>query len=75
LLPENLLAAELFGVLSTQLKVGGLGGVFGFDYAALPFIFGLFDVPPELHRDTFDRLSIMMSTALKIWQDQREAKK
>lgn len=66
------MAAEIFGVLSTQLKVGGLGGVFGFDYAALPFIFRLFDVPESEWLDTFERLSVLCAEALKVWKPEKK---
>lgn len=69
LIPENELAAQIFFVLLSQLRVGGMGGVFGVDYASLPFMFKVFEVPEELYSDTFERLQVMVNSAIKIFNE------
>lgn len=62
--PENDMAWEIFAVLMTQIRTGGLGGFMGVDYAAvLPLLIAK-DVPRQDWDFVLDSLTKLNSIAL-----------
>lgn len=68
---EHATTVELFAAMSTQWRVG-FNGATGLDYAALPAVFSLHQVPDDQQRDCFSELRMMEDEALKAMH---EAKK
>lgn len=64
--PENWAAVEVFEALSTQWRTGPMGGVIGLDYAAIPAVLRLMDVPRDQWRVLFTDLREMESEALAV---------
>lgn len=58
-------AVELFAAMSTQWRVG-MAGATGLDYAALPAVFDLYDVPKGQRRERMDEIRIMEREALAV---------
>jgi hypothetical protein len=49
-----------------------MGGVFGVDYASLPFLFAIYEVHPSQQLDTFERLQVMVSHAVKLFNNKKK---
>jgi hypothetical protein len=64
---ENVVAWEIFEDTTQQLRIGAMGGVFGFDFAALPVLFDLHSVPEEARFITLKKLNAIYAVALKHW--------
>lgn len=56
---ENWPAVQLFSAMVTQLRPVGLGGVEGFDYAALPIVEHRIRLPRRHRRAAFEGLQVM----------------
>lgn len=67
LMAENQIAWELFEDTTQQLRVGGMGGIFGFEFSALPVLFTIHQIPEEDWFVMFKKLNTVYSIALRIW--------
>jgi hypothetical protein len=65
LMASNYAAWEIFIHLSTQVRVGGLGGFAGIDYASLPALFNVFGVRPEEQIFYLDKIRILSEALFK----------
>ena len=65
LAPANATAWEVFAKLYGQAKVGGMGGVYGFDYAVLPFLFVTYGVPRSEWWIYLDKIEVVSKVALR----------
>jgi hypothetical protein len=65
--PENLAAFEAFGGLLTQWRTGRTG----LDYAALPVVMDLQDVPPSARRQMFEDIRLMEAAALEAMRKKK----
>lgn len=63
----NLAAWEIFEDTTQQLRIGGMGGVFGFEFSALPLLFSIHSLPEDEWYVTLKKLTVIYSVALKIW--------
>lgn len=72
LLLENETAWMIFEATTTQLRIAGMGGVLGFDYSSLPFLFATYGVPETEHLILLQKLNAMYQVALKIWNKPKE---
>lgn len=68
--PENLPAVNTFIAMSSQWRMGPAGPI-GLDYAALPAVLRLTQVPRASWPDTFEGLRVMESEAMKILGEPR----
>lgn len=71
----NVVVWELFEETTSQLRVGGMGGVFGFDYSSLPLILAVYQVPESEWYVTLRKLSAIYAIALPIWNKPKDNKK
>ena len=62
--PDNLSAVNTFIAMSTQWRVGGMGGLIGLDYSALPAVMRMKGVPRAEWSDVFDSVRIMEEVAM-----------
>lgn len=65
--PDNEAAVAVFCGMQSQWRVG-FAGATGMDYAALPAVLSLLQIPPEQHPDTFDCLRTMEAEALAVME-------
>ena len=65
---------QLFVAMGTQWRVG-MGGPTGLDYAVVPTVMDLHEVPPSRRRRLFDDLRVMESEALRVFADGRQQDK
>ena len=56
LFPENRDAWDVFLRMTTQARVAGMGGVVGFDYTPLPFVFRMVGVGRDDWAETFEKV-------------------
>jgi hypothetical protein len=68
--PENLPAVNAFIAMGTQWRTGGMGAT-GLDYAALPAVLRLINIPRADWPEAMDGLRIMEAEALKIMGERR----
>lgn len=68
--PDNLAAINTFIALSTQWRTG-MAGPTGLDYAAVPAVLRLTDVPRGDWSDVFDCLRVLEEEALKVMGEMR----
>lgn len=68
--PDNEPAVRLYCAMQSQWRVG-FAGPTGLDYAALPAVLSLLQIPPEQHPDTFDCLRVMEAEALAVMETKR----
>ncbi len=68
--PENLAAFEAFGGMLTQWRTG-MSGPTGLDYAVLPAVLDLQDVPPSARRQMFDDIRLMEAAALEAMRKKK----
>lgn len=61
--PDNAITVAIFQDMLTQWRTGP-GGIIGFDYNVLPFIFRTRRIKREEREDTFDCLQIMERAAI-----------
>lgn len=61
----NIETWEVFQLLSTQIRTGGLGGFIGFDYAALSAIFEAKQVPIYEREFVLDKIRLLTEVASK----------
>lgn len=66
--PDNLVAVSVFRDMSTQWRTGP-GGIIGFDYNVLPFIFRTRKIPRNDREDVFDCVQIMERAAVSAIQN------
>ena len=59
----------VFSRLTTQINVGPMGGVLGLRYEAIPVVLRLLAVPREEWPDLFERIRVMESEAMQIWNE------
>jgi hypothetical protein len=64
--PENEATVTVFMAMNTQWQVGGMGGVLGLRYEALPTVLRLTQVPRADWPDVFSRLQVMEGEALRV---------
>jgi hypothetical protein len=62
--PDNLAAVNVFIAMSTQWRVG-MSGRTGLDYAALPAVLDLSDVPKAERADVFESLRTLEDAAME----------
>ncbi len=74
LLPTNEDVWAIFLELTSQARVGGFGGVFGFEYTALPIVFQLHCVPEEYWHEYYIKLHRTWVVAMKHWNKKEEKK-
>ena len=65
---ENDLPFGVFAALQTQWRIG-MGGPTGLDYAAVPVVMELYEVPAKDRRQVFDDIRVMESEALKVFSE------
>lgn len=70
--PENQIPVAVFMAMATQWRHGSMGGITGFDYAALPVVFDLCEVDPAIRRDVFGDLRVMESAVISMVMEQRK---
>lgn len=63
---ENIATVDVFIAMGSQWNVGGMGGVIGFNYASLPAVLDLLEVPAAERREVFYGLRTMERAAVKI---------
>ena len=68
--PDNEPAVRLYCAMQSQWRVG-FAGPTGLDYAALPAVLSLLQIPPEQHPDTFDCLRVMEAEALAVMETRK----
>lgn len=61
---DTLQALNVFVAMGTQWRVG-MSGATGLDYAVLPSVLRLLEVPRKQWRDLFDDLRVMEESALE----------
>jgi Phage related hypothetical protein (DUF1799) len=71
----NHVAWEVFQEMSSQARVAGLGGVIGFDYQSLPFVFGIHQIGSEHWYETYLKLLRVWAVAMKHWNKKEEKSK
>lgn len=71
----NSVAWTIFQHLTTQAKVGGMGGVFGFDYSALPVLFTAYSVQECQWANYMEKIHVLSSIGVKHWNRKDESKK
>ena len=59
----------VFSRLTTQINVGPMGGVLGLRYEAIPVVLRLLAVPREEWPYLFERIRVMESEAMQIWNE------
>ena len=64
--PENWLALMVFRRMGTQWVVGGMGGVVGLRYEALPMVMKVAGVPRSEWQEVFDGVQTMERRALSL---------
>lgn len=64
---------DLFSDVASQARMAGLGGVVGFDYAALPFLFHVHQIPETDWWITLRKLQVVFAVALKYWNKKPDA--
>ena len=64
-LPDNWTAFEAFNSLGTQWRIG-FGGPTGLDYAVIPDVLKLHQIPDADWRDVFDSIRVMERVALEV---------
>ena len=64
---ENYQVWEIAQHLLSQSRVGGMGGFIGFDYGCLQLLLVAYDVPPQEWRFILDKLQILSSIAIRLW--------
>lgn len=69
--PDNVRTVEVFLALSTQWRIGPGGEMYGLDYAALPAVLELCDVPPDERRDVFEGVRVMEREAIDVVMKRR----
>lgn len=69
--PDNELAVAVFLAMATQWRHASMGGVTGFDYAALPAVMDLCEVEPARRRDVFGDLRVMERAVLELKAEER----
>ncbi|MCM8599909.1 MAG: DUF1799 domain-containing protein [Candidatus Accumulibacter sp.] len=62
---ENVLPLEVFLALQTQWAVGGMGGVIGLRYEALPAVLDLLQIKKRRRRDLFAALRVLEAETLR----------
>lgn len=63
---ENIQTVDVFLAMTSQLNVGGMGAIIGFNYASLPAVLDLLQVSAEERRDVFHGLRVMERAAVKM---------
>lgn len=71
--PRNAWIWECFLALASQANVGGMGGVVGFNYAALPVIFAAKGIPFALWGYFVEKLEVITPIALRYWNDKNRS--
>lgn len=69
--PDTLPAINTFIAMETQWRVG-MAGATGMDYAALPAVLDLMDVPRDERSDLFADLRVMEGRALELMRKQND---
>lgn len=64
--PDNWPIVQVFAGMLSQLNIGGMGGVIGLRYEALPLVFRMYDIKREDEQDIFDGLRVMERAAVKL---------
>lgn len=67
--PDNVQSIEVFKAMSSQWNVGGMGGVIGLRYEALPVVLDLLAVKRGDRRGVFEGLRIMEREAVESMND------
>lgn len=57
--PDNWAPVQVFRRMTTQLIVGGMGGVVGLRYESIPLVLDLCGIPAKDRPETFECLQIM----------------
>ena len=65
--PDNESAVAVFCAMQSQWRVG-FAGATGMDYAALPAVLSLLQIPADQHPDTFYGLRTMEAEALAVME-------
>lgn len=68
--PDNLTAVNVFVRMSTQWRVGGMGGVIGLVYEALPVV-AQGEFMSDEWPDTFESIRILEEATLEIMRSKR----
>lgn len=66
---ENELAWEVFLVLSSQLRVAGLGVVTGIDLSSFGVVCDAKNIPQEERSLTLDKIIELNRIAVRYWQE------
>ena len=64
----------MFRGMMTQWRTG-MNGPTGLDYATLPAMLRLYEVPDAQHRDVFEAIRVLEDEALTIWANERKRKR
>jgi hypothetical protein len=68
-------AWEVFELISTQPRTGGMGGFLGFDYSALPVILDSKRIPKYEWPFILDKLNIISNIAVRFWNKNNDTAK
>lgn len=63
--PDNWQTLEVFADMLSQWNVGGMGGVIGLRYEALPLVFRMHGIKRERQREIFEGLRVMERAAVQ----------
>ena len=69
--PENWAAFQVFRRMLTQLNVGGMGGVIGLRYEALPMVMRVCRVPRADLAEVMDCIQIMERHMVQLIADKK----
>lgn len=69
---ENTEAWEIFLLLTTQLRVGGMGVILGLDFAAIEPIFNMRQIPLDERTFLLDKLAELSRVVVKYWNKKSE---
>lgn len=67
LMEGNEMAWEMFNILSTQLRVGGMGGIFGVELTMFPALCDIKQIPPSEREILLDKILIIIPIAVGFW--------
>jgi hypothetical protein len=71
--PDNVHPFNVYTRLTTQWRVGGMGGYLGLDYATLPFFLDLEAVPKADWPEVVTCIQMMEGEALRLLRVKAEA--
>ena len=69
---ENLVTWKVFELMSTQLRVGGMGSIMGIDFAAFPVVCDAMEIPIDERSWLLEQLAELSKLVVKFWNKPKE---